>query len=75
MKKTGMDMGENTASPQPTVGATPQITTTGSILNKPTEEDTIPRDADTMQKILESMGVKDFEPRVVEQLLELLYRM
>lgn len=34
----------------------------------------VPKDAIIIEKILQSMGVKEFEPRVTEQLLELVYR-
>jgi hypothetical protein len=33
-----------------------------------------PRDAITVERILEQMGVKDFEPRTVNQCLEFIYR-
>lgn len=32
-----------------------------------------PRDAIVMQKILESMGIAEYEPRVIEQLMELVH--
>ncbi|KAG2377379.1 hypothetical protein C9374_009290 [Naegleria lovaniensis] len=34
----------------------------------------VPKDAIIIEKILQSMGIKEFEPRVTEQLLELVYR-
>ncbi|KAL0482728.1 transcription initiation factor TFIID subunit 9B [Acrasis kona] len=46
----------------------------GGVGSKANEEDSMPRDADVMEKILESMGIKEFEPRVVEQFLELMHR-
>lgn len=33
----------------------------------------IPRDAKLIQNILTSMGVEEYEPRVVNQLLEFMY--
>lgn len=38
------------------------------------EEDDMPRDAKTVKTILESMGVTRFEPRVINQFLDLWYR-
>jgi hypothetical protein len=35
----------------------------------------IPRDAKLIQNILTSMGVEEYEPRVVNQLLEFMYSM
>lgn len=35
----------------------------------------IPRDAQVIQAILKDMGVTEYEPRVVNQLLEFVYRM
>ena len=34
----------------------------------------VPKDAIIVEKILQSMGINEFEPRVIEQLLELVYR-
>ncbi|KAL9656858.1 hypothetical protein ABK040_004392 [Willaertia magna] len=34
----------------------------------------VPKDAIIIEKILSSMGIKEHEPRVIEQLLELLYK-
>lgn len=34
----------------------------------------VPRDARTIEAILKSMGVEEYDPRVVQQLLEFLYR-
>ena len=34
----------------------------------------IPRDAHVIQSILKDMGIIDYEPRVVNQLLEFVYR-
>ena len=34
----------------------------------------IPRDAQVIQTILKDMGIVDYEPRVVNQLLEFVYR-
>jgi hypothetical protein len=33
-----------------------------------------PRDAEVMEAILKELGVKDYEPNVVSQMLELSYR-
>ena len=33
----------------------------------------IPRDAQVVQAILKDMGISDYEPRVVNQLLEFVY--
>ena len=38
------------------------------------DEKTIPKDGRVMVSILKDMGVMDFEPRVVNQLLEFSYR-
>jgi transcription initiation factor TFIID subunit 9B len=38
------------------------------------EDDDIPRDAKMVKTILESMGVTRFEPRVINQFLDLWYR-
>lgn len=38
------------------------------------EEKPLPRDALILEKILESMGIEKYEPRVIEQFLELIYR-
>lgn len=87
MKKasTSVDIGENSNNaPSPTPPSNPlaapinpttvPITST-NIANKPAqEEEEIPRDAYVMEKILESMGIKEFEPRIIEQLLELVHR-
>lgn len=37
-------------------------------------EDDVPRDAKIVKKLLNSMNVDDYEPRVVHQLLEFWYR-
>ncbi|XP_071708502.1 transcription initiation factor TFIID subunit 9-like [Rutidosis leptorrhynchoides] len=37
-------------------------------------DENIPRDVKTIKALLASMGVNDYEPRVVHQFLELLYR-
>ena len=34
----------------------------------------IPRDAQVIQAILKDMGITEYEPRVVNQLLEFVYR-
>lgn len=34
----------------------------------------IPRDAQVIQAILKDMGITEYEPRVVNQLLEFIYR-
>ena len=38
------------------------------------DEKTFPKDARVMMSILKDMGISDFEPRVVNQLLEFSYR-
>jgi len=38
------------------------------------EETVVPQDARTVQKILQSMNVEEYEPRVVQQLLDFMYR-
>ncbi|CAA0822440.1 Transcription initiation factor TFIID subunit 9 [Striga hermonthica] len=38
------------------------------------EEDNLPRDAKIVKELLKSMGVDDYEPRVINQFLELWYR-
>ena len=38
------------------------------------DEKTVPKDARVMISILKDMGISDFEPRVVNQLLEFSYR-
>ena len=38
------------------------------------DEKTMPKDARVMVSILKDMGIMDFEPRVVNQLLEFSYR-
>ena len=38
------------------------------------DEKTVPKDARAMISILKDMGISDFEPRVVNQLLEFSYR-
>lgn len=35
----------------------------------------IPRDAQVIQAILKDMGIIEYEPRVINQLLEFIYRM
>lgn len=37
-------------------------------------EDVMPKDAKIVKELLKSMGVDDYEPRVVNQFLELWYR-
>ncbi|KAG7584594.1 Histone-fold [Arabidopsis suecica] len=37
-------------------------------------EEDVPRDAKTVKSLLKSMGVEDYEPRVIHQFLELWYR-
>jgi transcription initiation factor TFIID subunit 9B len=37
-------------------------------------DDEKPRDAIILEKILDSMGIEKYEPRVIEQFLELIYR-
>ena len=37
-------------------------------------EEDMPRDAKIVKSLLKSMGVEDFEPRVIHQFLELWYR-
>lgn len=37
-------------------------------------EEDVPRDAKIVKSLLKSMGVEDYEPRVVHQFLELWYR-
>mmetsp|Transcript_12129 Transcript_12129/g.20476 ORF Transcript_12129/g.20476 Transcript_12129/m.20476 type:complete len:241 (+) Transcript_12129:193-915(+) len=39
-----------------------------------TVEDALPRDAESMIKVLKSMGVQRYEPRVLHQLLEFMHR-
>ena len=34
-----------------------------------------PRDAQVIQTILKDMGITEYEPRVINQLLEFIYRM
>ena len=41
--------------------------------NKDTAKST-PRDARAMKAILKEMGVEDYEPRVINQMLEFTYR-
>lgn len=36
---------------------------------------TIPHDAQVMEAILKEMGVTDYEPRVISQMLEFAYRL
>lgn len=38
------------------------------------ENETLPRDARTVISLLKSMGVEEYEPRVIQQFLELSYR-
>lgn len=38
------------------------------------EKEVLPRDAKVVAGILSSMGVDDYEPRVLNQLLEFIYR-
>ncbi|KAL5714356.1 Transcription initiation factor TFIID subunit 9 [Ranunculus cassubicifolius] len=42
--------------------------------NKSEGEDDLPRDAKIVKSLLKSMGVKEYEPRVIHQFLELWYR-
>ncbi|GAV82714.1 TFIID-31kDa domain-containing protein [Cephalotus follicularis] len=37
-------------------------------------DEALPRDAKTVKSLLKSMGVEDYEPRVIHQFLELWYR-
>lgn len=37
-------------------------------------DDNLPRDAKIVKSLLKSMGVEDYEPRVIQQFLELWYR-
>ena len=56
---------------QAAVSAQPSQTAT---LSDTRDIQNVPKDAIIIEKILQSMGIKEFEPRVVEQLLELVYR-
>ncbi|XP_050381196.1 transcription initiation factor TFIID subunit 9 [Argentina anserina] len=38
------------------------------------EDEDLPRDAKIVKRLLKSMGVEDYEPRVIHQFLELWYR-
>lgn len=38
------------------------------------EDENLPRDAKIVKTLLKSMGVDDYEPRVIHQFLELWYR-
>ena len=61
-----------------TTGGTTSSTTTNNPQSSSTISDkdiqNVPKDAIIIEKILQSMGIKEFEPRVTEQLLELVYR-
>ena len=38
------------------------------------KEKSVPKDAQVMSSIIKDMGINDFEPRVVNQMLEFSYR-
>ena len=46
----------------------------GSEEKKVEKEKSVPKDAQVMISILKDMGINDFEPRVVNQMLEFSYR-
>ena len=43
-------------------------------LQKAEKEKSVPKDAQVMISILKDMGINEFEPRVVNQMLEFSYR-
>ena len=47
----------------------------GSEEKKVEKEKSVPKDAQVMISILKDMGINDFEPRVVNQMLEFSYRL
>ncbi len=66
-----------TFAPADTVYSNSLTTTTTNSITTPQEpeEDSVPRDALIVDKILKSMGVTEYEPRGVEQVLELIHRL
>ena len=58
--------------------ATPSLVTVSSMSGaeekKVEKEKSIPKDAQVMISILKDMGINEFEPRVVNQMLEFSYR-
>eukprot|EP01118_Nematostelium_gracile_P000112 TRINITY_DN10101_c0_g1_i1.p1 TRINITY_DN10101_c0_g1~~TRINITY_DN10101_c0_g1_i1.p1 ORF type:complete len:185 (-),score=47.94 TRINITY_DN10101_c0_g1_i1:186-740(-) len=46
----------------------------GKIVNNPLEGKDVPRDAKAIAGILSSMGVEEYEPRVVNMLMEFMHR-
>ena len=63
-------MVNNTNSGGSAIGKSDASTGGGAVV----DEKTMPKDARVMISILKDMGIMDFEPRVVNQLLEFSYR-
>jgi len=64
----------NNSATAGSVGGKPDSTASTTSTGASVDEKTVPKDARVMISILKDMGISDFEPRVVNQLLEFSYR-
>ena len=64
----------NNSATAGSVGGKPDSTASTASTGASVDEKTVPKDARVMISILKDMGISDFEPRVVNQLLKFSYR-